>query len=432
MVGRKLTFVFVILAVSSFGTLVADEPKLVERTFSNCFLRETEGRAWLHQPMVYLGMYGVAEMPTICLSHDLAKKLAPLVSDVVTENKASAYEFYFDWMPRLRPSAKALILVGLEAKMRLHGDRSEEVTEAAAGDSPREFYEIVSARITSAERVGKEWSEAWRRLDEALKEVVSVSLTAPGDAKRKGLAEAVEEGSEALDAMGRMEVSDDFRKLVSAIEPAARVMRGFQKRVAGHWQDQFAKCIERLGIEPKTPLLKRLDRHTGLELLLKSETPGKFTSEIKGSYPADALKQWLIYSETLKKTVYVRQIEQMSQGEFERIRTEAKKKQREYQDLANKQVEQWGVVLRRAPAELSTEKLILRGAVVEKVVTQQGGIRLKAGDIIIDYESIYDFVMGDVDFARSMRMLAGRLKQGRKLRVLRGNRIIMVGADAER
>ncbi|MHC4474887.1 MAG: hypothetical protein ACYTEL_04535 [Planctomycetota bacterium] len=432
MVGRKLTFVFVIFAVSSFDALVADEPKLVERTFSNCFLRETEGRVWLHQERVSLGMWGVEETPPFCLSEDLARRFALLVSDVVGDEERTSTDFYADGMPGLRPRAKELVLVGLEAKMRLHGDRSEEITHRPRSGSPRAFYEIVAAKMTAVESVSKEWIQAWRSLDEALKEIVSVSLKTPADAKRNAITEAVDKGSMALDAMGKMAISDDFRKLVSKVEPEAQVARGFQKRVAGQWQDQLAKCIKRLGIEPKTPLPKRLDWHTGLKLLTKSESPAKFMSEIKGSYPADALKQNLIYSEAMEKTVYVRQIEGMSQAEFKRIRAEAKKKQQEYRALEDRPVEQWGVVLRRAPAELSTEKLILRGAVVEKVVTEQGSIGLETGDIIIDYESIYDFVMGDLDFARSMQQLANRVKRGRKLRVLRGDRIITIGANAER
>jgi hypothetical protein len=431
MVGGKLTFVLVISAVFSFGVLAADKPKLEERTFKNCLFFETEGRVWLREPMVYLGMVGVLGTPPYCLSEDLAKKVSPLVSKILSGREPASTGFYTFEMPRLDVAEDALVLVGLKAQMSLHGDPSEEMMHGPRSGSPRAFYEIVAARMTTAESVSKEWMETWKKLDDALNEIVSTSLTAPGDAKRKAITEVVEKGSKALNAMSRMEVSDDFYKLVNEIEPEARVVRGFQKRVAGQWQGQLAKCIKRLGIEPKIPLPKRLDSRTGLELLVKSESPAKFMSEIKGSYLADALKQYLIYSETLDENVHVRQIERMSQAEFERIRAEAEEKQREYQVLANKQVEQWGVVLRRTAAELSAEKLILRGAVVEKVVTQEAGIGLKANDIIIDYESIYDFVMGDVDFARSMRMLANRAKQGHELRVLRENRLITitVGGD---
>jgi len=377
--------------------------------------------------MVFLGMVGVGDYRDYCFSKSLANKYAPLVSNVVNERGRSFYTFD---MPRLHEGADKFVLLRLETKMR-----ALEVDTSALDSSTLEpvarKYEIVSARLNTVECVTKEWIEAWRRLDESLKQVVSVSLTTPADTKRKSLAEAVDKASEVLHVMSKMEVSGDFRKLVSEIEPEALIGRAFQKRVADCWQDQLAKCSKRLGIEPKTPLPKRLYRNTGLELLVKSTSPGNFMSAIRGSYPPETMKQLLIYSETLKENVYVAQIERMSQADFETIRSDAKKQQEQYRQLTDKRVEQWDAVLRRAPAALLAEKLILRGAVVDKVVSRQGGIGLKPADIVIDYESIYDFVMGDVDFARSMQMLANRLKQGRNLRVLRGNQIIELGARAQ-
>jgi len=431
MVAKNCILIAVLGAVLLPGALVADEPKIEERSFKNCFLYEADGRVWLRQPMVYLGMWGVCEAPAFCLSEDLGKKFAPLVSDIVTDKESAPMrtEFYTDGMPRLREGKGALFLLRLQAKMRLVG--GEAPVDPPPGVRPRRYYEMVSVRLDAVEPVTAKWISAWQALDEALREVVSTSLSPPGDQKRKRLFGAIERGSQALDTMGKIKVGEDVLALVVKIEPEARLVRGFQRRVAGQWQDELEKCTVRLRIDPNTPLPKRLGTKAGLELLTKSKSPAKFISEIKGSYPTSALKQWLFYSASLERTVHVWEIEQMPKAQFKKVQADAKKLLAEQRHRDNEQVEQWGVLLRLAPGDLLADKLILRGALVEKILANQTEPALVAGDVIIDYEHIYDFVMGDFDFARAMKWLANRVQQGPGLRVLRGDTVITVGVKVK-
>jgi hypothetical protein len=422
MVSGKQAFVLIALVASGVSALGANEVKLQERRFGNCFLCEAEGRVWLRKPMVYLGMYGVEEMPSFCLSQDLGKKLAPLVSDIVTESEAWPRGFYYDWMPRLRDGKGWLVLLGLRAKTR-----PVEGAGSALSDEPAlRTLEIVSADVTEVECVRREWVTTWQELVESLNETVSASLSAPSEQKKNRLAAAVEKGSAALKEMAELEVSDEFRSLVGKIAPEAELVGGFQRGAAGQWQEQLVKCAGRLRIQPRTPLPgpKTLDRYTALELLGKSESPARFIAEIKRSYSTGALGQWLLDSESMGRMLQVREIERMSEEEFDKVRAEAKKE-------FNVQVEQWGVLLRRAPAGLLAEKLILRGALVEKAVSERPEFGLAVGDVIVDFNGTYDFVMGDINFERTVQQLANRVKQGGKLRILRGNEVIELGGKSK-
>ncbi len=418
MVSGRQTFVLVALVAFGVTAFGAEEAKLQERRFENCFLCEAEGRVWLRKPMVYLGMYGVGPTPSFCLSQDLGKKLAPLVSDIVTESEAWHRDFYYDWMPRLRDGKGRLVLLGLRAEMQ----PVEEAGSALSDEPASRMLEIVSADVTEVECVRHEWIRAWQQLVEALNETISASLSAPSEQKKKRLTAAVEKGSAALKEMAELEVSDEFRNLVGKITREAELVQGFQRGVAGQWQEQLARCAGRLRIRPKTPLPgpKTLDRYTALELLGKSESPGRFIAEIKRSYSSRALGQWLLDSESMGRMLQVREIEQMRGEQFDKVRAEAKKE-------LDVKVEQWGVLLRRAPAELLATKLILSGALVEKTVSERPEFGLAVGDVILHYRHTYDFVMGDINFERTVQQLASRVKRGGKLCVLRGNEIIELG-----
>ncbi len=438
MVAKNCILIAVLGAVLLPGALLADEPKLEERSFRNCLLFEAEGRIWLREPMVYLGMWAVLHTPSFCLSEDLGKKFAPLLSDIVTgkESAPMRTKFYTGGMPRLREGKGALFLLRLETKMRMVGGEAPEIAALPPDVRAGQFYEIVSARLDSVEPVTAKWISAWQALDEALKEVVSTSLSPPGDQKRKRLFRAIERASQALNTMGKVEVSEDIRALVVKVEPEVRLVRGFQRRVAGQWQDELEKCTVRLRIDPNTPLPKRLGRKAGLELLTKSNSPAKFMSKIKGSYPDEVLKQRLLYSASFERTVHVGEIEQMAKAQFKKVQADAKKllaelAEQEQQDRDNERVKQWGVVLRPAPGDLLADKLILRGALVEKILANQTEPALVAGDVIIDYEHTYNFVMGDFDFDRAMKWLANKVRQGRGLRVLRGDQLITVKVKAK-
>ncbi|MHC4178405.1 MAG: hypothetical protein ACYSWU_12910, partial [Planctomycetota bacterium] len=53
-------------------------------------------------------------------------------------------------------------------------------------------------------------------------------------------------------------------------------------------------------------------------------------------------------------------------------------------------------------------------------------VGLKAGDLIIDYRSTYDLVMGRGFLFSPMRRLAHKARWGGKLEVLRGGQIITI------
>lgn len=88
-------------------------------------------------------------------------------------------------------------------------------------------------------------------------------------------------------------------------------------------------------------------------------------------------------------------------------------------------VKELGVVLRPAGRGLLAEKLILAGLEVVEVLPDGPEVGLERGDLILNYGSVYDLVMGAGDGDRAMRALLNRLKYAsdRSPRILRGRRV---------
>ncbi len=523
MVGRICTFSLALFAVLSARAWAADAERHQERTFADCFLYEdSEGHVWLGQPLVSLGMIGtMANHPVYRLSPALAEKLAPLVSEL---EKPPERAFYFYGLPRVRGADKPIVLLRLEAKMRqIAGPKVAggviRRDDPAAGDR-RPVYEIVSARIVYAEFISHRWRKAWDALDVGLKTIVTVSRTGPGLVKRQLLGAAIERSSQALGTMVNTTVSDQSREVLRRIDPEARVVRHFQRKVEDdpyNWGYELRQVIASLGIPPQTPLPPDMMKRPRLEVLLaESSSAADLLGKIQRSWPQGALEEELVWSPVLKRNVAVRQVERFTPAEFDEIRAAARKRlepvaqrirlgkllvasgsaaefvgkikqscpeetlkerlpwsgsltrivpveevagldiaafeslqaeaQMNLESLARlgwldkppqpvrvptQVIEPWGVVLRPADADLLRKKLFLRGTLVEKPLDDGPDVGLKAGDLIIDYGSTCDLVMGRAFFFSATRRLAQKARWGGKLEVLRGDRIVTIEVEKQ-
>ncbi|MHC4622103.1 MAG: hypothetical protein ACYTEQ_30570 [Planctomycetota bacterium] len=411
------------------NTLVADEVKLKEKQFKRCLLVEREGRVWLQEPMVYLGMVGVWDTPNFCLSAELAEELTLLVSKVVEGNRLTAGWFYTFEMPRLDKGADRFVVVWLETKMRpLEVDTS---------------VMIVSARLRAAECVKKDWIEDWENLDAALKEVVAQSLSAPGKEKKRRLSEAIEKGSQALSEMKKVNMSEEFRAVVKKIEPEVHLVRTFKRDVTKQWQVWLERFAGRLDIKPRHPFPARPKRWPVFELVAESESPEAFRARIEQS-PADSIDQVLYYDygSVLGRNLWVWDIANLTKAKFAKVRVEAKKlleKLGTREELLNETVDytgsntiqELGIVLRPASSELLAKKLILSGVLVESVSPQGKDTGLQAGDIIMDYDKhVNQVIMGWHD-RRNATKMANRIRRGYKPRVMRGNEVIELGGKSK-
>lgn len=530
MVSKICTTAFALLAVLSADAWAADAEKHQERTFADCFLyKDPEGHVWLGQSLVSLGMIGtMANHPLYRLSPALAEKLAPLVSEL---EKPPSGTFYYYGLPRARGGDKPVILLCLEAKMRQIAGPKVAVGPRVVGgvvklDDPatgnrRPVYEIVSARIVHAEFISPRWRKAWDGLDMGLKTIVAVSRTAPGAMKRLLLAAAIERSSQALGTMVNTPVSDQAREVLRKIDPEARVVRHFQRKIENdpyQWGYELRQLIACLGIAPQTPLPPDTMKRPRLEVLLaESSSPAELIRKAQRSWPKGALEEPLIWSPVLRRNVAVRQVERFAPAEFDEIRATAQKRfepvarrirlgkllvesgsgaefvgkvkqscpegtlqerlpwsqslsrivpvgqvagldsaaferlqadaQIDLQALVRQGwldkppqparvptqvIKQWGVVLRPADPELLAEKLFLGGTLVARLLPDGPDVGLKAGDLIIDYRSTYDLVMGRGFFWSPMRRLAHQAQWGGKLDVLRGERIITIKVEKEK
>jgi hypothetical protein len=436
MVSKNCLLLFAVALLSVSRVTATDEDELKERWFDNCLLREVDGQIWLQKPMVHLGMCGVMATPPFCLSEDLATRFAPLVSNVTSGDEQSARHFYSSDQI-LREQKGHLILVSMKAEMRpVYDKRSEEVDRTRRAARP-EYYEVVKARMLSAEFLSVDWIEAWRRVDEALKEIVSESLTAPGKEKRRHLAAAVEKGSSALNAMVQAKPSDDFQVLVGKVDPDARLVRIFARGVTYQWQEWLERFAARLVIKLKSPLPAKPKLWLALEVLANSESLPDFRVA-KEKIPLEHLE--LLYGFDLGEKLRALETGQQKDYKFETLRDSAKKllpevRAREERldsptEASQKEtIEEFGLVLRPASAELLAKNLILSGIKVESISAEQKGIGLRAGDVIIDYDRVYGVVMGWYSFNQRTRELANRMKRGYKPRIIRDNQTINLGTE---
>ena len=277
---------------------------------------------------------------------------------------------------------------------------------------------------------------------------MTISRTAPGDAKAERLAEAIERSSRALNTMTAAKVSDRSRELVRRIEPRARVVRLFQRRVEGagigDWGAQLRNHVETLRIEPRTPLPRLMPPCLMIELLAESSSPKELLGTIRRSWPEETLDERLISSEESGRVVFVWQVNDLAPAEFESLRRQAK------EELARRRVRQpsdetslpsqtkeltvpqWNVMLRPADADILAEKGLLSGIEVAKVFDDGSKVGLQKGDVIIDYSRIYDAATGFHGPFGSARRISQKARYGGELDVIRGNRMVTLKAPRRR
>ena len=253
MTGNKLFLTIALYGLLSSQVFAADEQKIIEREFNGCFLQKADGRVWLREPHVYLGMIGVMGTPPFCLSDELVKKFSPLITDVNNKSASDWQMYHIFSIPKLNRSNDSLILLSLKTKLQ---PRKDDKVKAFMQGEPS-FYEIISADIVSAECVRGEWIQEYEKLNKALNDIVAVSLTSPGQQKRENLAKIIEEGSAALNAMSKLQTPGDFQKLFKKIAHGASIDYRLEQSIINQWQEQFEKCINRLGISPKSHLPKK-------------------------------------------------------------------------------------------------------------------------------------------------------------------------------
>ncbi len=425
----------ILFGVLSFSSVAAqDEGELKERFFDDCLLHEVEGRVWLLKPMVYLGMWGVMATPPFCLSEDMATKFGPLVSNVTGEDELPPRRFYSSDKV-LREQKEHLIIVSMNARMRgVYGKEPKEVDRTRGPVWP-EYYEIIKANIVTAEFVSADWIEGWREVDEALKEIVADSLTAPSKEKRKRLSAAVEKGRRALNTMNKAKASDDFAALVGKIESDAQLVDTFRSGIAEQWQSWLERFAKRLGIKLRGLLPARPNRWTVFEVLAESKSLAGFRTAIEKMRPENLA--W-VYKTDIGRKLRLWEIEKLTNEEYEKLRAEAKEllpKLQEWEKRLDKEpdvsegetIEEFGLVVRPASSKLLAKKMILSGIEVEKVSDEHKDIGLKAGDIIIDYDRVYNVVMGW--YSWRVQTMAGKMKRGSKVQIIRGNEVINLVVD---
>ncbi|MBN1418523.1 MAG: hypothetical protein JXP34_07070, partial [Planctomycetes bacterium] len=383
-----------------------------------------DGFVRIEKVVVYLGMYGEAAFaPVYRLGPDAARILAPLVTRRASGEGTSLPEY-----ARLPHADGPIVLVNLRAATRV------AQTDWA---TPQQTREIVEARLVSTEFVMPEWVAAWKTLDEVLRDVVALSLTAPGPEKRERLAEAIARGGEAVAAMEKARETAEMRARVARIDPKARVVHTFQRRVAGQWAGTLAGCAASLRIDPPASLGAAARGSRLLEILLASPTAADFIGEVKASCGEDALDDRVLWSSSIRRAVSAWEVEGFDAEGFARLREDAKKtiedrdaweaeRKKDRPEPEEATLQPWGVVIRRADADLKARDLILRGVKVEKVLPGGSPVGLEAGDVILDYGSIHDIVMGDFWGwpPRDLRYAAER--PGARIRVLRSGRAIEI------
>jgi hypothetical protein len=428
-----------LITVLSVGNVaITNEGELEERLHNDCILREVDGRIWLQHQIVYLGMVGVMATPPFCLSEDLAIKFRPLVSKLTSSDEQLERRYHsFDRV--FRKQKGHLILVSMYAGMRaIYDEQVEEIDRARRTVRP-EYYEIVEAEMVTAEFVGEDWIEAWRTVDEALQEIVTESQGAPGKEKRKHLAMAVEKGNSALNAMIRAKPSDNFQTLVGKVDPNARIAQAFARAVTYRWQEWLEKFSTRLGIKINNPLPEKAKLWIALEVLADSKSLAEFKSA-KERIPQESLD--LLYGFDLGQKVRALEIGHTKDYKFETLRASAKEllpAVRESEERSDsptettqkETIEEFGLVLRPVEETVLAEKQILLGLEVVNISAEHGIIGVKVGDIIIYYRRVNDVVMSWHNLSWQTRILTNRIRQGNKLPIIRGNRIINLAVSGK-
>ena len=436
---RRVVFaVSVSCLVLLSGVRAADE-KTEERLFTGFLYQGSDGKVWHGEEMATLGMWGTAGGVTeFCVSPDLATRFAPLVNhigDVRDRRRIFSYTEFLGGGATLEQTPT--ILVRFRGRYRLvkeekHGDWSGDRT-----------YEITAATLESAELLPKPWMTAWPDLDRALVKIVETSLAAPGEEKKRQIVAAVESASVALNGMATVEVADEWQATVRRVEATARAVGSFRRRqLAGEWRRQLENAVARFRIQPKTPLPAKAATPPLLDALVAAETPQEFLANVKRSCPAWAVEEVILYSPSSKRMVYVWQVEDFTPAEFKQLREEAKTRLEERKNerpatrpapLKRLEIPTLSLTVALPADDLIAERLVLSGVLIESVLPAGEKTGLKAGDLVLDYATLYDVVMGPYGSGDALKDFAARATQSKQeVRVIRGDTVIRITIDRSR
>ncbi|HSW45648.1 MAG TPA: hypothetical protein VLM89_08760 [Phycisphaerae bacterium] len=416
--------------------------------------RVDDGSIWLGTPLVGLGMIGVMDdPPQFHLSDELARELAPIINRF--QDGESRNLRWWHKIPRARKPGDPTILISMTSTNRCTSDEEAERKQNPRGI--QKTCEIVSATVQRIEVVPRVWLDAWDRLDEAVREIVEASRIDPGDRKKQRLTEAIEKGSDALTRMYAAEPPDEQVRSIRAALPKARIVRTQQRSIEREWGGHLRRYVSTLAIQPVKPLppapekCSEMDR---LKLLWESDSAAEFMAKIKKSCLPEDLDEVLTCTMVLAIVkgnsrscypMYAWEFENMSDREFQAIRSESKENSQRppppYVQTFEEQMstraaailkDKWGVVVSSADDKTLADKLLLRGMVVEDMAESGSPIGLMCDDIIIDYDHVYDLSMGGTETGRYIIGLASKARGGGELRVLRGNSVITLVVEKDR
>ena len=441
---------FLILALAAITTPVtpAEEKKLVERDFYGCFLyRSADGKVWIAEPLVSLGMIGVmAGPPRYYLSPELAERMAPLVNDLA-EPPENPFYWSWDLPPTAEPEAP-VTLVRMETGSVVV---EEEADEDGAGEissfGRSKIHEVRSAKLICSESISAKWRKDWKSLNTTLGEIVTISLGAPGKEKSQNLTAAIERAIQLFNSMQAETVRGSDRETARKVQPGADCVRLFQNRVEGsepgNWGGTLREMIDTLQLETSSELPGPAKPCPKIELLAASEDRDAFLAKVGQSCSADSRYEGLIYSKSLGKTVFMWQVTNLTAEQFDALRLEAQAELDRRAEVAAKrdaeqppagdrsfELPEWGVVLREAGTERLAAIGALRGTEVKKLTGGGKETGLRAGDVILDYERVYDLVMRR--FGNIERHWKKRVKWGGKLRVVRGDQIVELEVEGQK
>jgi hypothetical protein len=216
-----------------------------------------------------------------------------------------------------------------------------------------------------------------------------------------------------------------------------------QQDIEEQWGGQLRQYLARLRISPHPPLLPETKPCPTLELLSASKSPAEFLTTIRKSWPEETLDKRLIYALTLKRLLYVWQVEDLTQEQFSALKAQAREelaraqKEREHGrekkrpdgNSGRVNIESWGVVLRPADPDLLAEKGLLQGALVETTLAPTHDVGLRSGDVIFSYHSVYDLVMAGIPSFSSLDRIKAVARNGGRLDLIRGDRLLTIAIE---
>ena len=432
MVERNYLSVFLVTMLSCVSFAAENQNELKEKIFEDCILREADGKIWLQKPMVYLGMWGVMATPPFCLSENISTKLKPLISKINNGEGQAARRFYTS-NEVLRKQEGALMLVSLNSIFQSVYDKEFNDFENFFSNRP-DYYKIVDADLLSAELISADWIKDWCEIDRALQEIVSESRKQVDVGKKERLTVIFQKGEHALNVMFQANQEEEFKTLVSRVDPNSLVVRSFAQVVTYRWYEWLERFALLLDIKLNEPLPAKPKLWPVLEALVNSESLSEFRLA-KEKISPENLK--LLYNFDLGEKIRDLEIGRTKDYSFDTLRESAKEmlpEVREYEErLDNKPesskkeiINDFGLVISTASNKTLTDNLILSGLKVEGISDEHSHLGLKAGDVIVNYEQVYDVVMNWYSLGWQVQSLTSSLRQNRNLIVIRGDRFIEI------